>query len=536
MASDRRIATRLRDDDGVVLVLMAASMAAILIVVSIVIDLGGARNARARDQNMADATAIAGAARLAPANGSNQTACQAAWNYIVSNSSISATPAPSCVTMAGTCGTAARTVTTTQGDYTITFVNPVPNSYSLFDGQPATTTDGTPCERFGVIVSHVWRHLLVTGTTTITVKAMGRFMHDPGDVNAPLIVLSPHGCQTLTVSGSAHITTNTSTGAPGYVAIDSDGADCLTGQKVVVDTTGSAQITADAIAMWALSTGNSATAYDPADVGPGKGFFATPIAMSAPVGRDSVDWRYNCYSGNGCPTAGTPAINNLVTADASGTPAGYTMWTSAYSCAPSTELVVPSGNWFINCGTTGVSTNASITFRGGNIVTEGPFNMTGNSQLRVNCDVASTATACPANPASPSTVFIRTGGLQKAGSVEFHFHETFVYIASGGVSLTGNGPLDWTAPDDSTYAFDDLLLWTEQPDLITVNGGTDTVLDGIYFAPNAPLNLTGNTGTNALGTQMFVKSANLQGTTVLTLAPKADRVLQLGGAGSSLLR
>ena len=41
-----------------------------------------------------------------------------------------------------------------------------------------------------------------------------------------------------------------------------------------------------------------------------------------------------------------------------------------------------------------------------------------------------------------------------------------IYIAAGGVSLTGNGPLYWTAPNDG--AFEDLLLWTEQPDLITV--------------------------------------------------------------------
>jgi hypothetical protein len=50
------------------------------------------------------------------------------------------------------------------------------------------------------------------------------------------------------------------------------------------------------------------------------------------------------------------------------------------------------------------------------------------------------------------------------------------------------------------------------------------------------MTLTGNTGTNALGTQMFVKTATLAGTTSLTLAPRSDRVLQLGGAGSSLIR
>jgi len=529
---------RARGDDGLVVVFAAMTMATLVLVAALVIDLGGARNARAKDQNTADAVAMAGAAKIAPNGGSNQTACLAAWNYLVSNSTLSATPAPTCSSMAGACVAATtREVTTTQGDYTITFINPVPNSNALFDGQAATATDATPCERFGVKIQHTWRHMFATGSTTIRVQAMGRFMHDPGDINAPLIVLDPHGCQTLSVTGSAHITTNTASGEPGYVAIDSDGASCLSGQKVVIDTTGSAQIVAGGIGMWALATGNSSTAYDPSDVGPGQGFNPAPFALSAPVGRDAVDWRYNCSVNTGCPTAGTPNIDNLVTADGgTGVPTGFTRWTSQYSCTPSGDITVASGNWYIDCGVTGVQMNNNLTFRGGNIVSDGPISMNGNTQLRINCDVASVASACPADPASPSILYIRSGGLSKSGSIAYHFHEVFAYVAGGSTSLTGNGQVDWTAPNDPTFAFDDLLLWTEGTNLITVNGGTDTVMEGIFFAPNSPLNLTGNTGTNAIGTQMFVKTANLNGSTSLTLAPKADRVLQLGGAGSALLR
>ena len=65
-----------KDDRGVVVVLVAITMMTVVVVASIVINLGGARHARAHDQDSADAIAIAGAAKLDPTGGSNQAACQ----------------------------------------------------------------------------------------------------------------------------------------------------------------------------------------------------------------------------------------------------------------------------------------------------------------------------------------------------------------------------------------------------------------------------------------------------------------------------
>jgi Flp pilus assembly protein TadG len=527
---------RARGDGGVVVVLIAAVIAAVLVVASLVIDLGGARNAREHDQDSADAMALAGAAKLDPTAGNNQAACMAAWNYAISNLGVAASPAPSCVTMAGTCSAStAREVSVTRGDFVFTLVNPVPDGYDVFDDQPVATSDSTPCNRFAVKISHTWRHLLQRGETALAVSAVAKFVHDPGNVDAPLVVLDPHACEALSVTGSSHVTTHTSTGALGYVAIDSDGAECTSGKRVVVDTTGSAQITAGAIAMWALTTGNTARAYDPSDVGPGQGFDPAPIAASAPVGRSAVDWRYNCNTANGCPNASAATIDDLVAAEGSGTPAGFTRWTSVYSCSLTTNLVVPPGNWYIDCPS-GLSTSGVLTFRGGDIVSAGGFNLTGNGALRVNCDVASSATACPSDPATPSTLFIRSGGLDKSGNVSMTLLETAVYVAGGTVNLTGTGTLTWTAPNDPASPLDDLLLWSESSSTMTMTGNTDTTLEGIFFAPNAPLALTGNTSAAGLGTQMFVRTASLTGNSSLTLAPRSDRVLQLGGAGSGLIR
>src|SRR5581483_3080796 len=480
MACDRRAS----GDAGVVLVIVAAAMAAIVIVVSIVINLGGARHARAHDQDAADAIAIAGASNLNPSGGSSQAACNAAWTYAVTNLDVATSPAPNCVSMAGNCDEdTPREVSVSTGAYTLTFVNPVPDDHALFTGQPATATDATPCERFGVEISHDWRFPFDRGHPTLHVQAMARFIHAKGEVDAPLVVLNAHDCEVLTATGNSHVSAVTSTGLPGYIAIDSDGANCGSGKKVIVDATGSAQLSAGAISMWALATGNASRAYDPSDVGPGKAFDPAPIASSAPVGRSAVDWRYNCLASNGCPTANDSAIADLVAADGgTGVPAGFTRWTSVYSCRPSGNLTVPRGDWYVDCPG-GLVSNNIITFRGGNIVSDGPITVTGSGKLRVNCDVAFATDACPADPATTTIWYLRSGDLGNAGSVSVQLYETFVYVANGTVNLGGTGSLTWTAPDDPSSPFDDLLVWTESSSAVTINGTAGTDMEGIFFAP-----------------------------------------------------
>ena len=528
---------RFADDRGVVVVLVAACMATLLIVASIVIDLGGERHAKARDQTIADATAIAGAARLDPSGANNQGACLAAWNYVTSNLGISATSSPpTCVTFAGTCvATSSRQVSSTQGDYLITFTNPVLDTDTIFTGQPAQTIDDIPCHRFSVTIQHTWRNLLQRGTETLQVKALSKYSPGLGQVTAPLVVESPHACEALTVSGNSHVTTLTSTGLPGYIAIDSDGAQCTSGNKVVVDATGTAQITAGAISMWALSTGNTATAFDPADVGPGKAIWPAPTAASAPVGRSGMNNVYNCKPSVGCSGPGPSAIDTLVAADGSGIPVGYTRWSTVYSCANiNSDLIVPAGNWYIDCGANGLGVSANLTFRGGNIVLDSAFNLSGSGNLRVNCNAASAATACPADPTSPTTLFIRNGSLSKSGSVSMTMHETFVYLATGGLDLEGSGTLDWTAPSDPTYPFNNLLVWVATSAPVKLTGSTSTNIDGIFYAPDSAATISGSSSASGLGVQFFVGTASMSGD--LTLAPNEDRVLQLGGAGSALIR
>src|SRR3954447_13796945 len=401
-------------------------MAALVFVAARVIDLGGARQAKAKDQNSADAIALSGAAKIDPTGSSNQAACTAAWSYAVSNTGLAATPAPTCSTFSGTCAAATqRTVSTTQGDYPLTFINPVVNTNAFFDDRAAVAADGLPCDRFGVRITHNWHHFLHQGTTTLSTNALAHFAHSPGDVNAPLVVMDPHACEALTLNGNSHVTMLSATGTPGYIAIDSDGANCTTGNKVVVDATGQSQITAGGISMWALTTGNSAKAFDPSDVGPTRAIYPAPVASSAPVGRSGVNYVYNCDPANGCPGPGPSSIATLVAADGgTGVPSGYTRWSTTHSCSYSTDLAVPSGNWYIDCGSGGLSTSANLTFQGGNIVADGPFTLTGSGALRTNCNTGAPSNACPASQSAPTTMYLRHGGFNKSGGASMTLKQT----------------------------------------------------------------------------------------------------------------
>ena len=70
-----------------------------------------------------------------------------------------------------------------------------------------------------------------------------------------------------------------------------------------------------------------------------------------------------------------------------------------------------------------------------------------------------------------------------------------------------------------------------------MTGNSTTTFDGIMFAPNAELDLTGNTGSNALGSQMFVNNASLTGNSTLDdEAPRRSHASSSAARTSRLIR
>lgn len=528
-------------DRGAVIVIVAAAMGAILVMVALVLDLSGARRDRDADQTAADAMALAAAVSLGGSDNAAVAACEAAWDYLVVNLPTAETaPAPSCESFRAACSpTTARQIVAPVDEYRITITHPVPAGHALMLGQPAGANDGKACERIGIRIQQSRANLWAAGDVDLDVDAVSRFVRGIGDVTAPLVLLSEHGCGVLKVNGTSSLAVHTAGGQPGYIAIDSDGKDCANPNKVILDVNGNGSVTADQIAMWALADGDATSAYSSGLLSP------LPTPSSAPVGRNGMDWRYNCSAANGCPLEGEPAhIDEMVAAWGGAgepTPLGsFTRWTtSGRSCSPSGDTVVPAGDWYIDCGTAGLSTGGSLTFQGGNIVSDGPIKATGSGGLRVNCADSNLADAvapasCAVDPPAPTTMFLRSGDLLDAGNMELR--ETMVYLNAGSLKLAGNKTVTWTAPDDPDHRFDDLALWTTSTDLMKITGTTTVYIEGIVFAPNATVELAGNSGSQALRAQIFAKAAELVGGATLNLVPAEDRMLTVGKGRPLLIR
>ena len=218
----------------------------------------------------------------------------------------------------------------------------------------------------------------------------------------------------------------------------------------------------------------------------------------------------------------------------------FTRWTtSGRSCSPNGDTVVPAGNWWIDCGSSGLSTGGTLTFQGGNVVTDGPISATGSGGLRVNCSDANpndsvAPTHCMTDPPGTSTFFQRSGDFLDAGRLELR--ETMVYAKAGTARMAGQNEIVWSAPNDPSSPFDDLALWTESTSQMKITGASNIRIDGILFAPNATVELAGNTGTDALEAQIWALKVDLVGGAQLRLIPKADRITQVGKGRPLLIR
>jgi hypothetical protein len=180
-----------------------------------------------------------------------------------------------------------------------------------------------------------------------------------------------------------------------------------------------------------------------------------------------------------------------------------------------------------------------VTFQGGNIVSDGPIKATGTGGLRINCSDANpndlvAPASCPADPPSPSIFVLRSGDLLDANKIEMR--ETFVWFKTGTSRLAGQNRVVWTAPDDPSFRFDDLAMWTESTTLMKVTGGANLSLDGVYFAPNANLEFAGNTGTEVMQAQLWAQKLDMVGGAQLRLAPDEDRITQVGKGKQLLVR
>ncbi len=576
---------RPRAERGATAVLVALSMVALLGSVAVVIDLGATRSQRASTQGVTDSATTAAAIALGDAYNdgdfSGRQGCETARDYLVENlEGVSSLSGLDCASWTADCiGTpAARELTQTAGDVTITIVHPVTNGHRLMDSsaigaasQPVATADGDPCERIGIEI------VASRGTTfapVIGVDSSTTTVHTVALVERPIIDISPisllllerHECDVLATNGNGGIiVTNvidTVTGDvfEGRIAADSDGTGSNCGPKYVVEPNSSETVRAD---------GEPGCPGELAPLGSGRGcgeieIFAPgtpgcnppacrtggniapdPEPLNERVTRAPIDHRYNCkpsypasYDIVGCrPTATNgPYLDQLVAAvGGAGTPPGFQSYKASYPCTHNSgTLVIPQGNWHVDCK---LNVKGTLRFQGGNVVFDNDVTVSG--ELEVNHNNAGSMSWSPGDPVDitassggASFAYFRSGLVEPKSSGKLILRNTFSHYAPA-ATLDGTGPIDITAPIEGPFA--DLAVWSESALDLKWTGGSSMALEGVVFAPNAGLTLRGSAGTTTVGAQLIVKRLDAGGSGVFSLSPKADRSVHFARAVHSRL-
>ena len=531
-------------DSGAYLVLYALLGVVLFTMAALVLDIAALRQARRVDRNAADLAVTAGAVELDLGDpASFAAACQAAWGYLVANTSDApgAVSPPDCGAAfppATPCSTAlgARTASGSLGPMTVEITHPVPDTSPLMyaevqggdDPQAVeAATDGVACERLGVRVVRTRQFLFgglagaAGGTTDVHSVARARTASSPEIPG--VVALERTGCDGVSSSSAGGRLDIAAVGRPGVVLVDSDASACAGGFAIAPgDPIRALGFGSDPglISSFALAGAHFARAYDPAAVGDGR-LSPTPTPTVTRTGRAIIDNRFNCTQPT-C-TAGTDHVDQLVAAlSGPGAPAGYSTYSGPCTLGPADLAVVALTNTFVDCAIFDVAN--SVTFAGTGTVFAGAVVVRDGGCLALN------DTTCGAIgvPLQDGVVFVRSGDLSKEPKGRLLLTQAFVYTAGAVVLPPDPDPapdsaLSWTAP--LAGPFEDLLLWTGSSGAMRFGEQDATQLVGTLFTPGATLVMEGRGGGAGLtvGAQVVAGRVRLEGPGDVTLAPSAAR-------------
>jgi Flp pilus assembly protein TadG len=559
-----RAMTRRTDERGVVVILTALMLVAMLVVAALVLDIGSARSRGSSAQSAADLAALAAGGGMSA--GTPRRACEAAVANLSGNVAAlrGTSPTGLCagipVSACTTPGTTSQ-VSTTSGAVTLRIRYPVLDADIAVGGASGGwINDGTACQRMRIELSEggstTFARVMDRTEIGVTRSATIRGVVSDGTNVPALWLLDPTGCTPLNVGGGSRVTVGRSTSPPipGVIAIDSDGSTCNsnqvtisasgTGTRLIAEPlTGSPLGQVNLFAMQPGATACSPPACNQADV---DGLRLRPLPVSARVRatRAPVDWRYDCkasyplYNGipvEGCANGTPPYLTNLRSAIGStGAPPGFQRWSTTYSCNPS-GTITATGNWWVDCsGGLSISNGNTVTFSGGNVVIDRALNMTGgalnfntnnpSSSLPTQCLAPNVTTPCTTSSSSTAAWVYQRSGEWKVTGGFLTVRNTAVIMDDGYLQVAGGAPPTWTAP--TVGPFEGLSYWSEtSSSKYSMTGGAGVQLAGVFFTPEArPFSLSGGGTWGQQAAQFISFRLSVSGGGEATLVPSSNLI------------
>jgi Flp pilus assembly protein TadG len=112
-------------------------------------------------------------------------------------------------------------------------------------------------------------------------------------------------------------------------------------------------------------------------------------------------------------------------------------------------------------------------------------------------------------------LYILKAGITVSGGVTMTGNGVTLYVPSGGISMSGGGGLNLTAP--STGIYSGIVIYQDRsntsPDALS--GGVTQILTGVVYMPKSALTYSGGSGTNATSTTIVADSVTFSGNTYI---------------------
>jgi len=124
-------------------------------------------------------------------------------------------------------------------------------------------------------------------------------------------------------------------------------------------------------------------------------------------------------------------------------------------------------------------------------------------------------------------LYIIKSGITESGSPTFNGSGVTLYFNTGGITGSGTGGFNLTAPTTGTYA--GIALYEDRSDTsgITLSGSTGTNVSGVVYMPKGNLTYSGFSGTSGVATTLVVNNIIFSGTTYINNAATSA----YGGSG-----